>query len=111
MRHDFPTTTLPALGIRPFFRIAGALFFAALAASFLLESSRIWSAVAVVTKNCDAERRLGVLICNATNWLLEVLPASLQGPLSAMAGTFAGIVLIGLAWLLLRPLVARRPKS
>jgi hypothetical protein len=111
MGHHYPRTTLPEPGIRPFFRIAGALLFAALAALLLLESTRTWSAAAVVAKNCDAERRLGVLVCNATNWLLKILPSSLHGPLSAMAGTFAGIFLLAMAWLLLRPLVARRPKS
>ena len=111
MRHEYPRVNLSEPGIRPFFRIAGALLFLASAALLLWDSSRIWSAAAVAGESCDAERRLGVPVCYAINWLLKILPSSLHGPLSAVLGTFAGIFGLGVAWILLRPLLARRPKA
>lgn len=98
------------ISVRPLFRVLGAVFLGACASIFIHQAVKLLDATTVRPEICDRGKLVGRLLCTVSNWTLEVMPKSLQGPLSALAGAAVALVLIALAWILLRPLVSAAAK-
>jgi hypothetical protein len=97
--------------VRPFFRVIGAVFLAAIALLYVYRAARLVEASTVLPEKCDSIRVLSRMLCSASNGVLEVLPSSLQGPSSALAAIAFAILLLAGSWWLLKPLaicVAKR---
>ncbi len=90
--------------VRPFFRVIGAVFLAAISLLFVYRAARLVEASTVLPEKCDGGRLLGRLVCSASNRMLELLPSSLHGPLSALAAIAFAILLLAGSWWLLKPL-------
>jgi hypothetical protein len=94
------------LRVRPSLRVIGALGSVLLSFVFAHASFPFFSAPKVLPENCSRQSR-GRLICEFGNILMSLLPDSVQGPAEAISGLLLAALFLYVAWLLIRPLLAR----
>jgi hypothetical protein len=96
------------VGVRPFFRVPGALFTGFLAYFYLATAIPLFSVKHLAPRICSQRRIVARLLCQFEQDLLNGLPDEMQGPLEAVGRILFALAWVYATWWLLKPLLTRR---
>lgn len=97
--------------VRPAFRVIGALLLVGVATLFALEAVQVFSYKGEVVSTCARETSSrSRLLCEVGDAMLRIFPTSSQTTVLGIAiGCFSAALLL-LAWLLIKPQIAKNVK-